>query len=271
MSSSNKSKPAKERALITGASGGIGEGLARRFARAGHDLVLVARSADKLKTLASELKAQHKVDVVVLSADLAKPGEVTALAETLKQRKLAIDILVNNAGSNYTGEFEKLDPQMHRDLIALNVTTTTDMLAHFLPGMVERGHGRVLNVASTSSFVPVPFMATYAASKAYLLSLTESLSEELKGKGVSFTALCPGVTATPMLDSMSASNEKFVKFLAVTVLTVEEVAEAGYDACMKEQVIRIPGKVNLFQAISSRAMPKWMTRRVFGFMGRKAH
>ena len=258
----------KERVLVTGASGGIGEALARRFARAHHDLVLVARSEDKLKALAKELTEKYQVDVVVISSDLAMPGEVPKLARTLKRRKLDIDILVNNAGINHTSPFEKLDPKQNQDLIALNIMTTTDMISYFLPGMLERGHGRVLNVCSTSSFLPVPFMATYAASKAYLLSLTESLSEELKTKGITFTALCPGVTATPMMESMSASNPKFVKIIGTTVLDVKDVAEAGYDACMSGQVIRIPGKFNLVEVASSRAMPRWLTRRLFGFMGR---
>ncbi len=260
----------KERVLVTGASGGIGEALARRFARAHHDLVLVARSQDKLEALAQELTAKYQVDTVVIGSDLARPGEVPKLARTLKRRKLDIDILVNNAGINHTSPFEKLDPQQNQDLIALNITTTTDMISYFIPGMVARGHGRVLNVCSTSSFVPVPFMATYAASKAYLLSLTESLAEEFRSKGITFTALCPGVTATPMMDSMSASNPRFVRIIGTTVLDVKAVAEAGFDACMKGQVIRIPGKFNLTQAVSSRAMPRWLTRRVFGFMGRMA-
>lgn len=264
-------KSTKERVLATGASGGIGEALARRFARAHHDLVLVARSGDKLKALAKELTDKYHVDVVTIASDLAKPGEVPKLAATLKRRQLDIGILVNNAGINHVGGFEQLDVAAHQDLIALNINATTEMMAAFLPGMVARSHGRVLNVASTSSFLPVPFMATYAASKAYLLSLTESLSEEFRGKGITFTALCPGVTATPMMDAMNDSNAKFVKLIATTVLDVKEVADAGYDACMKGQVIRIPGKFNLAQALSSRALPKWLTRRVFGVLGRQTH
>jgi len=265
--SKSKTKPT-ERVLVTGASTGIGDGLARRFARAGHDLVLVARSADKLKTLAAELTERHGVKAVAIAADLAKDGEAARLAAALKRRRLDVDILVNNAGINHQGSFSKMAPSAHQDLIRLNIAAATDMLAHFIPPMVARGHGRVLNVASTSSFVPVPFMATYAASKAYLLSLTESLCEELKGTGVTLTALCPGVTATPMMDTIGASNAKFVKLIAFTVLDVEEVAEAGYDACMRGEVIRIPGKVNLVTTISSRAVPKWVSRRVYGFIGR---
>ena len=266
-----KGAKSDERVLVTGASTGIGEALARRFARAGHDLVLVARSAAKLKALAAELAKAHGVSAVAIAADLAKEGEVARLAATLKRRRLAVDILVNNAGINHEGRFSEMAPATQQEIIRLNIATATDMLAHFLPPMVKHGRGRVLNVASTSSFVPVPFMATYAASKAYLLSLTESLSEELLGSGVTMTALCPGVTATPMMDTISSGNPRFVKLIGSTVSDVKDVADAGYDACMHGQVIRVPGRVNLLTTISGRAMPKWMTRRVFGFIGRLAH
>jgi short-subunit dehydrogenase len=260
-----------ERVLVTGASSGIGEALAHRFARAGHDLVLVARSADKLKALAEQLHSSMGVAAVGIVADLAKPGEAARLAATLKRRRLAIDILVNNAGVNFQGHFEKLPASAHQDIVALNVGAATDMMAHFIPPMVRRRRGRVLNIASTSSFVPVPFMATYAASKAYLLSLSESLSEELKGSGVTVTALCPGVTATPMMDDLGSRNPQFVKLIGATVLDVKHVADDGYDACMKGQVIRIPGKFNLVTTLSSRAMPKWLSRRLYGFIGRLAN
>jgi uncharacterized protein len=261
---------AEERVLVTGASAGIGAALARRFARAGHDLVLVARSGDKLKALTEELGQQHGVKAIALAVDLAKEGEAGRLAATLKRRRLAIDILVNNAGVNHQGHFSDMTPTQHREIIRLNIAAATEMLAHFIPPMVARGHGRVLNVASTSAFLPVPFMATYAASKAYLLSLTESLAEELKGRGVTITALCPGVTATPMMDTIGAANPRYVRVVGATVLDPETVADAGYDACMRGQVIRVPGRVNLLTTLSARAMPKWVTRRVTGFAGRKA-
>jgi uncharacterized protein len=265
------SRKSTERVLVTGASSGIGEALAHRFARAGHDLVLVARSGDKLKALADQLHSNNGVAAVCIACDLAKPGEVARLAATLTRRRLAIDILVNNAGVNHQGHFAKLPASAHQEIIALNVGAATDMMAHFIPPMVRRHRGRVLNVASTSSFVPVPFMATYAASKAYLLSLTESVSEELKGSGVTVTALCPGVTATPMMDDIGARNPQYVKLIGATVLDVEHVADDGYGACMKGQVIRIPGKYNLVTTVSSRAMPKWLSRRIYGFIGRIAN
>jgi uncharacterized protein len=257
-----------DRVLVTGASAGIGAALARRFARAGHDLVLVARSADKLKALARDLAEQYGVTATAIAADLAQEGEVARLAATLKRRRLAIDILVNNAGVNHQGHFRAMAPGMHDEIIRLNIAATTAMLAHFIPPMVERGYGRVLNVASTSSFLPVPFMATYAASKAYLLSLTESLSEELADTGVTLSALCPGVTATAMLDTIGAANPRFVGAIGSVVSDVDDVAEAGFDACMRGRVIRVPGGTNVLMTVAGRALPKWATRRVMGLVGR---
>jgi uncharacterized protein len=258
----------KERVLVTGASAGIGAALAQRFARAGHDVVLVARSADKLKVLARDLAKRHGVGATAIAADLAQDGEVGRLAAKLRRRRLAIDILVNNAGVNHQGHFSKMAPAAHDEIIRLNVAAATAMLAHFIPPMVERGHGRVLNVASTSSFLPVPFMATYAASKAYLLSLTESLSEELAGTGVTLSALCPGVTATQMMDTIGAANPRFVGMIGSNVSDVDDVAEAGFDACMRGRVIRVPGGTNVLMTVAGRALPKWVTRRVLGFVGR---
>jgi short-subunit dehydrogenase len=166
-------------ALITGASSGIGEALARCFAADGHALVLVARSAGKLKALAAELEAAHGVKVIVQPADLAAPDAPKALAAALKRKRVVVDMLVNNAGVLEQGAFTGMRPERHQELIALNVAGLTAMLAHFLPSMQQRGFGRVLNVASIAAFQPVPTLATYAATKAYVLSLTESLAEEL--------------------------------------------------------------------------------------------
>jgi len=260
-----------DRVLVTGASTGIGEALARRFARAGHDLVLVARSADKLQSLATEIRQANGVNVVPIAADLAKPDAAARLAATLKRRRLPIDILVNNAGINRQGHFSRIPPAAHQDLIALNVSATTAMLSHFVPPMIERGHGRVLNIASTSAFLPVPFMATYAASKAYLLSLTESLAEELKGTGVTISALCPGVTATPMMDTIAEGNPLYTRLVGATVLEVDEVSNAGYKACMAGRVVQVPGRINLITTLSSRTLPKWVARRLTGILGRASN
>ena len=187
-------------ALITGASSGIGEALARRFAQAGFNLVLVARSAAKLRLLAAALVREHGVKAWVAPADLSQPGAAAKLAAAMKRARRPIEVLVNNAGVLEHGSFVGMRATRHRELIDLNISALSEMLAHFLPPMVARGQGRVLNVASVAAFQPVPSLATYAATKAYVLSLTESLAQELQGTGVSITALCPGITATSMLD-----------------------------------------------------------------------
>jgi short-subunit dehydrogenase len=256
-------------ALITGASSGIGEALARCFAADGHALVLVARSAGKLKALAAELETAHGVKVIVQPADLSEPDAPRLLAAALKRKRIAVDMLVNNAGVLEQGAFADMRPQRHQELIALNVAGLTGMLAHFLPPMQQRGFGCVLNVASIAAFQPVPTLATYAATKAYVLSLTESLAEELKGTGVTITALCPGITATGMLETAAAANDQLGRLPGFLVGDVDEVAMAGYKALLRGEVIRVPGVANLAATLAARATPKWLLRRVAGTVTRK--
>ena len=258
-----------ETALITGASSGIGESLAACFAKGGFDLVLVARSADKLEALAARIAAQYKVKVRVEPADLSKPDSARKLAAAMKRGKRSIDVLVNNAGVMEHGAFAAMPGKRHQELIDLNVSGLTSMLAHFLPPMLARGHGRILNVASVAAFQPVPTLATYAATKAYVLSLTESLSEELKGTGVSVTALCPGITATNMLSSATTTSSKLARLPGFLIGDVYKVAAEGYAACIKGEVIRVPGVVNAAGMLASRATPKWVLRRISGALGRK--
>jgi len=228
-------------ALITGASSGIGEALARRFARAGFNLVLVARSADKLEELANSLAKAFGVKTWVAPADLAQPGAAQKLAAAMKRARRPIDVLVNNAGVLEYGAFVGTRSTRHRELIDLNVTALSELLAHFVPPMVARGQGRVLNVASIAAFQPVPMLATYAATKAFVLSLTESLpfSSELGG------------------------------LPAFVVGNAESVADEGYEACMKAEVIRVPGALNLAAAIAGRSTPRWLLRRLSGAMIRR--
>ena len=258
-----------ETVLITGASSGIGESLAACFAKGGFDLVLVARSADKLEALAARLSSQYEGRVLVEPADLAKPDSARKLAATMKRRKQSIDVLVNNAGVMEHGPFAAMPDKRHQELIDLNVSGLTSMLAHFLPPMLARGHGRILNVASVAAFQPVPTLATYAATKAYVLSLTESLSEELKGTGVSITALCPGITATNMLSSARTTSSKLARLPGFLIGDVDKVAAEGYAACIKGKVIRVAGVVNAAGMLASRATPKWVLRRISGALGRK--
>ena len=251
-------------ALITGASSGIGEALAQRFARAGFNLVLVARSADRLQVLARVLKVAHGIKVWVAPADLSLPEAPQKLCAAMKRARRPIDVLVNNAGVLAHGSFVDMPARRHRELIELNVNGLTQMLVQFIPGMVARGRGRVLNVASIAAFQPVPTLATYAATKAYVLSLTESLAEELDGTGVTVTALCPGITATPMLRHARQASPELSKLPGFVVGSVADVADEGFEACMQGDVIRVPGVLNLAAILAGRATPKWLLRRVSG-------
>jgi short-subunit dehydrogenase len=255
-------------ALISGASSGIGEALAKLFARGGYQLVLVAHTQAKLEELAQQLAADHSVQVWVEPADLAKRGAAKKLAASLARQGIEIDVLVNNAGVLEHGNFVEIGAAAHRRMLDLNITGLTDVLDHFLPPMVDRGRGRVLNVASVASFQPVPSLAVYAASKAYVLSLSESLSEELKGSGVSITALCPGVTATNMMSMAQEKSQGLSKIPAFAIGDVEDVAAQGYKACLKGEVICVPGAVNLVATVAGRTVPKWLLRRVTGIVGR---
>ncbi|HSE13902.1 MAG TPA: SDR family NAD(P)-dependent oxidoreductase [Rudaea sp.] len=258
----------RETALITGASSGIGEALAECFAQGGFDLVLVARSADKLAALAKRLAAAHKVKATVAPADLSRPGSARTLAAKMRRARRAIDVLVNCAGVLEHGAFVARPAARHQEQIDLNVSALTAMLAHFVPPMVARGHGRILNVASIAAFQPVPSLATYAATKAYVLSLTESLSEELDGAGVTVTALCPGITATHMLTAATAASPVLAKLPGFAISDVEAVAKSGYQACMNGDVIDVPGVLNQAAILAGRVAPKWLLRSITGAIGR---
>ena len=261
-------------ALITGASSGIGEVLARCFANARHDVILVARSADKLKALAQELEMAHGVSALAQSADLSVPGAAAKLFAALQAKGRHVDVLVNCAGVLEQGPFLSIDAAKHQQIIDLNISGVTSMLSSFLPDMVARASAddpkRVLNVASIAAFQPIPALASYAASKAYVLSLSEALSEELKGTGVTVTALCPGMTATNMLSAAAGANDKVSRIPSFMVGDVNDVAQAGFDACMKGDAICVPGAINLATTLATRATPKWLVRKLSGLLGRNA-
>ncbi|MCI4675889.1 SDR family NAD(P)-dependent oxidoreductase [Candidatus Mycolicibacterium alkanivorans] len=189
-----------QRALVTGASSGIGAVFARELARRGADLVLVARSADKLAALADELSASFGVAADVAVADLAAPSAADGLAADLRSRDLQIDILVNNAGFGLFAQLDQADAAVLADMIRVNVAALVDLTRLYLPGMLDRDRGAVINVASTAAFQPVPYMAVYGATKAFVLSFTEALWAETRGTGVRVTAICPGSTETSFFD-----------------------------------------------------------------------
>ncbi|MEH6548347.1 MAG: SDR family oxidoreductase [Pseudomonadales bacterium] len=255
-------------ALITGASSGIGEALALVCAQHQYDLILVARNQQKLETLATQLNQQYGVEVSVKPCDLVVPGAVKLLSENLLSEGKQVDILINNAGVLEHGAFVNIPPDDHQNIVQLNVVALTAMLAHLLPAMVARGSGRVLNVASLGAFQPMPSVATYAATKAFVLSLSEALAEELKGTGVTVTALCPGLTATNMMASAQQKSKALKNIPNIVVADAYSVAQKGFSGCLKGKAIVVPGAKNRFASIVSRATPKWLVRRVTGFFGR---
>lgn len=249
----------KETALVTGASSGIGEELARVIAANGRDVVLVARSADKLAALARELAGQHGVQAHVLPDDLADPGAPDRIAQELGVRGIAVDILVNNAGFAVYGPFVQTPPAAELELLQVNIVALTVLAKKFLPPMVTRRRGRILNVASTAAFQPGPLMAVYYASKAYVLSFSEALSNETAGTGVTVTCLCPGPTRTRFEDRAALHASKL--FSSLRVMTAADVARAGYDGMMAGEAIVVPGFSNKLGVQMLRVLPRAVIRR----------
>jgi hypothetical protein len=241
-------------ALITGASAGIGRALARLFAEHRHDVVLTARREQRLREIAAELEAATGVTAHVIAADLAAIDGARRLYDEVRDRGIEIEYLVNNAGFGTFGPFVHTDPRETMDLVRLNVVALTELTALFLPGMVARHSGRVLNVASAAAFQPGPLMATYYASKAYVLHLSEALSEELEGKGVSVTALCPGPVRTEFQQVAGMETSGLV--LNKRLISVEQVAEAGYQAMMRGKPMVVPGLATRLLAFGVRFAPR---------------
>jgi hypothetical protein len=261
---------APETVLVTGASSGIGLELAQVFASHGFDLILVARREPELEALAERVRREHGVRAMVLPADLLIPDASAALVDALEEQSLEVDILVNNAGLMDMGGFADLDVGKHERLLQLNVVVLASLTRRLLPSMIERGRGRILNVASTSSFQPVPSMALYAASKAFVLSFSESLSEELKGTGVTVTALCPGITKTDMYDRAHDEHDMVQNVPGPFLSKVEDVAREGYEACVAGEAVVVPGLPNRLVASAVQLYPRWLVRTVGGFVGRRS-
>ena len=238
-------------AIVTGASGGIGLELARLLARDGHEVRLVARSAARLAEIARELPGSS-----ALVADLSTPEGVEAVFAAVPE----CDILVNNAGFGDLGPFIAASAQKLDEMIAVNVRALTLLTHRYAPGMAERGHGRVLNVASTAAFQPGPLMAVYFASKAYVLSFSEALAEELRASGVTVTALCPGPTESGFAEAAAMRSSGLVN--ARRLPTSAEVAADGYRALLAGEVVRVTGLRNRVVAAGVRAVPRSFARRV---------
>ncbi len=246
--------------LITGSSAGIGCELARAFASRGYDLILVARREEALAALARELAAAHAVRAKTMPADLSVPGAAEAMVEALARADVQVEILVNNAGVMFEGGFTSIPLQDHLRLLQINVVALTSLTHLVLPKMIARGHGRILNVASVAAFMPIPRLAAYAAAKAYVLSLTESLSQELSGTGVTATALCPGFTDTAMV--RGSQMAKVVP--APMIMSPKEAAELGCTACLNGETIWVPGLANRAMASGAQLLPRALVRTIGG-------
>lgn len=255
-------------AVITGASSGIGRELAMIFARKGYDLVIAARRESKLDALAAEI-IEHEgaaCSVQVIGVDLGKAKGPRRLLAEIQDRGIEVDVLVNNAGLAASGPFAQMSTARALAIVNLNIRALTELTLGLLPPMVARGHGRILNVGSIVAFQPVPSMAVYSASKAYVLSLTESLSEELRATGVTVSALCPGLTNTEMTDDIEVVSEVPDIFVG----EARDVAEQGYRACMRGEVIVIPGLLNQAFVGWTQAQPRWSYRMLSGIAARFA-
>lgn len=251
-------------ALVTGASSGIGEEIARDLAARGHDLVLVARSRDRLEALAASLPTTAHV----VPADLSDAAERARLPAELDRQGLVVDVLVNNAGFSTLGPVSRSDPEAELRMVAVDVAAVVDLCSRFVPGMVERRRGAVLNVASTAAFQPLPGQAAYGGSKAFVLSYSRSLAEELRGSSVTATVLCPGPVDTGFGEAAGFDPDDFEKALPrpmwVPAREVARVAVAGLDA---GRVVVIPGAVNRVGALLASRAPQGLLARVLA----KAH
>ena len=244
---------AKGVALITGASGGIGAELATLCAASGYGLVLVARSSEKLEPMAAALSRSHGVAARALPADLADPGAPPAIFGALEGR--APEILINNAGFGLRGAFAEIDWEAEARLMQVNMVALAHLIKLFLPGMLARRSGRILNVASTAAFLPGPFMAMYYASKAFVLSLSEAVANEVRGSGVTVTALCPGPTGTGFSQTAGLSDSPLFRG---PVMTAAEVARQGYQAMMAGKAEWIAGARNRWMLLGARLAPRTM-------------
>jgi short-subunit dehydrogenase len=242
-------------ALVTGASNGIGADLARELARHGHDVVLTARRAPELEALATELRALGAV-ATVMPKDLGVPGAARELAREIDTRGMRIDVLINNAGFGDVGPFVREDPDRIDAMLQVNVAAPTALTRAILPGMVARGRGRVMLVSSTGAFQPGPNMATYCASKAYVLSLGEALARELRGTGVTLTTLCPGATHTGFAAESGAESLPLFSSRLVPKMSSASVAREGYEAMMRGKPVLVTGVVNKIVAFSGRVFPR---------------
>lgn len=253
-------------ALVTGASSGIGAAFARALAEQGTHLILVARSEDKLRNLATTLANQHDIHVDVLSSDLSHSEAGQKLFAATQQLGLSVDILINNAGFATYGSFDSLDAEREQQEIMLNVAAVVNLTHHFLPAMLARRSGSIINVASTAAFQPTPYMAVYGASKAFVLSFSEALWAEYRSKGIRVLALCPGPTSTDFFNVVGTEDAALG-----SKETPEKVVQVALRALERGRPSVISGRQNALRANSVRFAPREMVARMGERMMRPGH
>ncbi len=257
----------KQWALVTGASSGIGAELARIYVKHGHNVIVVARREDRLTSLADELRSRGS-EVHVIAMDLARTNSADELFDRVQALGVHVDVLVNNAGFTHHGAFVDMNADQVLDMVQLNISTVAALSHKFAGPMIAAGSGRILNVSSVTAFQPVPGFALYAAGKAFLLSLTEALSEELRGTGVSVTVLCPGLTDTEMVEGVQ-NDGGLPSIPSFLISDVAEVAKEGYDAATRREVVRVPGVANQMASLWVQSQPRWLVRTLGGVFGRQ--
>jgi len=247
-------------AIVTGASGGIGYELAKLFARDGYSLLLVARSGEKLRTVSAELASTYAIDATACRVDLAEAGACDQVLAAAQKSNRPVHVLVNNAGFGSWGPFVETDPQVTLGMLQVNIVALTALTRLFLPSMVARKCGRILNVSSVAAFQPGPLMAVYYASKAYVLHFSEALADELRQTGVTVTALCPGPTATGF-EQRATLGESWL-FSGGGALDARMVAEVGYRGLMQGRRIVIPGLWHKLLVLGERLVPRRVVVRI---------
>lgn len=255
-------------ALITGASSGIGAAYARQLAAQGCTLILVARSAERLHEIAAQVKAQHGCRAEVIVADLSEGGAGQVLSEAVHARGLAVDLLINNAGFGTVGAFAQQDAVRERDEIAVNVAAVVDITHAFLPAMLERGYGAVVNVASLAAMQPLPYMSVYAASKAFVLSFSSGLWGEVYQRGVHVMAVCPGPVDTHFFDATGSSGLRDSVPQGM-MLSADAVVAGSLKALRRKRMVYVPGVGNRAAAFGVPFIPrKLLARTTAAFMHR---
>jgi uncharacterized protein len=247
-------------ALVTGASSGIGQCLAREFAANGYALVLVARRAAVLEQLATQLRDASGVAVRVITADLAKAGAASEIYERCMREGIAVDVLVNNAGVGLQGAFAELPTERQLELVQINVTALTELTRLFLPAMLKKNSGGVLNVGSTAGFQPGAFMAVYYATKAYVVSFTEALAEEVSESRLRVSCLAPGPTATGFAEGAQMTHSRL--FNLGTTMSAGDVARIGYAGWNSGRVLIVPGVTNKVGTALLRVTPRRWVRSI---------